>query len=336
MSKVLITGAAGFIGFHLAQALLARGDLVVGVDNLDPYYDVQLKKDRLSQLMAEKAFSFFERDIADTKKINKLFNEQEFDVVVNLAAQAGVRYSLENPLAYIDANIVGFTNILEVCRHHRVKNLVYASSSAVYGANAHNPASENDNVDHPVSLYGASKKANELMAHTYASLFGLSVTGLRFFTVYGAWGRPDMALSKFTKNILEGRPIEVYNDGDMERDFTYVDDVVQGIIKVIDNPAKTNPDWSPLKPECATSYAPYAIYNIGKGESVNLLNFIEEIEKALGEKAIKQFLPLQPGDVLKSYSDTKKLQRAFDYKPNTTLEEGLKVFIDWYRGYYKV
>jgi len=334
--KVLITGAAGFIGSHLCKALLSRGDKVVGIDNLNNYYDPQLKKDRLSQLVSHKAFEFKLLDLVDKTSINQLFKDQVFEAVVNLAAQAGVRYSLENPQAYIEANIVGFTNVLEACRYNKINHLVFASSSSVYGANTTYPFSEQDNVDHPMSLYAASKKANELMAHTYASLYGLSVTGLRFFTVYGPWGRPDMALFRFTKNIIEDKPIEVYNHGEMMRDFTYIDDIIEGILKVLDNPAKANLSWSGDHPDPATSYAPYTIFNIGNNQPIKLLDFIDAIEEALGKTAIKNYMPLQPGDVPKTYADTTKLQKAFNYKPSTDIKVGVRQFVDWYVNYYGV
>jgi UDP-glucuronate 4-epimerase len=332
--KILVTGAAGFIGFHLSKALLDRGDTVVGLDNLVPYYDVQLKRDRLKMLTGEANFSFVEQDLVDADPLNQLCQTQGFDCFVNLAAQAGVRYSLENPRAYIDANVVGFCNVLEACRHNKINNLVFASSSSVYGANTKYPFSEHDNIDHPVSLYAATKKANELMAHTYASLYGISVTGLRFFTVYGPWGRPDMALFKFTKNMVENKPIDVYNNGDMMRDFTYVDDIVEGIMRVIDHPAKSNPEWSGNEPDPATSYAPYTVYNIGNNQPVQLMDFIHALEKALDKKAQLNFMPLQPGDVPKTYADTTKLQEELGYKPATAIEVGVQRFVDWYRKYY--
>ncbi|MCH9769304.1 MAG: NAD-dependent epimerase [Gammaproteobacteria bacterium] len=331
--KVFVTGAAGFIGFHLTKALLLRGDEVVGLDNLNDYYDPQLKHDRLAQLPSD-GFTFYKADLEDTSAIEQIFSEHQFDCVVNLAAQAGVRYSLQNPRAYINSNLVGFLNILEACRHNKVVNLVFASSSSVYGANAKYPFSEHDNIDHPVSLYAATKKSNELMAHSYASLYGLPVTGLRFFTVYGPWGRPDMALFKFTKNILADQPIELFNNGQMLRDFTYVDDIVAGIIKTVDHPAEVNPDWSGLSPDPATSYAPYTVFNIGNNQPIKLLDFVSAVEKALNKKAIKKLMPMQAGDVEKTYADTAKLEEAFDYKPSTSIEEGIQRFINWYVEYF--
>lgn len=334
--KILVTGAAGFIGSTLSKRLLARGDQVVGLDNLNDYYDVQLKKDRLAQLEGNPLFSFVKLDLSDRAGMEALFREERFDKVVNLAAQAGVRYSLINPQSYIDSNLVGFTNILEGCRHNEVKHLVYASSSSVYGANTRMPFSVHHNVDHPVSLYAASKKANELMAHTYSHLFNLPTTGLRFFTVYGPWGRPDMALFLFTKAILEGRPIDVFNHGKMRRDFTYIDDIVEGVIRVLDNVAAPNPAWSSDEPDSATSYAPYKIYNIGNNNPVELLHYIETIENAVGKKAIKNMLPLQPGDVPATYADVDDLMDDVGFKPATSIEHGIQQFVDWYRGYYKV
>lgn len=334
--KILVTGAAGFIGFHLCRALLARNDSVIGIDNLNDYYDPQLKKDRLTQLQSSDNFTFHKIDLKDTGDIEALFQAENFDVVVNLAAQAGVRYSLENPMAYINANIVGFMNILEGCRHHKIKHLVYASSSSVYGANKGYPFSEHNNIDHPMSLYAATKKSNELMAHTYSSLYGLPATGLRFFTVYGPWGRPDMALFKFTKNILEKKPIDVYNNGQMVRDFTYVSDIVEGIINVIDHPATENKNWDGLKPDPATSYAPHTVYNIGNNSPVKLMAFIEAIEEKLNIRATKNFMPMQPGDVEKTYADTQKLEQAFGFKPATSIQDGIDAFIDWYLTYYQI
>lgn len=334
--KILVTGAAGFIGSTLSKRLLARGDMVVGIDNLNDYYDVQLKKDRLSQLEGHDNFSFVKLDLADRAGMEQLFKVEQFDKVVNLAAQAGVRYSLINPHSYIESNILGFTNILEGCRHNQVKHLVYASSSSVYGANTQMPFSTHHNVDHPVSLYAASKKANELMAHTYSHLYGLPTTGLRFFTVYGPWGRPDMALFLFTKAILEDKPIDVFNHGKMMRDFTYIDDIVEGVMRVLDNVAAANPDWSGDAPDSATSYAPYRIYNIGNNEPVELMAFIEAIEKAIGKSAIKNLLPIQPGDVPATYADVDDLIRDVGFKPATPVETGIQNFVDWYRSYYKL
>jgi len=332
--KILVTGAAGFIGFHLSKKLIERGDTVIGLDNLNTYYDVNLKKSRLDILNQYDNFEFSLNDIADRDKFNTVFDANQFDVVVNLAAQAGVRYSLTNPHAYMDTNIVGFCNVLEACRHNGVKNLVFASSSSVYGANEKQPFSENDNIDHPLALYAASKKANELMAHSYASLYDLPCTGLRFFTVYGPWGRPDMALFKFTKNIIEEEPIDVYNKGDMIRDFTYVDDIVNGIISTIDSPAKPNVNWSATDPDPASSYAPFRIYNIGSSNPVPLNAFIEAIENALGKKAKKNLLPMQDGDVPATFADTSALARDFQYQSKMSIDEGIRNFVDWYREYY--
>ncbi|MBT1076000.1 NAD-dependent epimerase [Geobacter grbiciae] len=336
MSTVLVTGAAGFIGFHLSKRLLDRGDRVVGLDNLNDYYDVNLKLDRLRQLEGREGFRFVRASLADLPALEELFAGERFDVVVNLAAQAGVRYSLKNPHAYVESNLVGFMNILEGCRHHGVKHLVYASSSSVYGANTSMPFSVHHNVDHPVSLYAATKKANELMAHTYSSLYGLPTTGLRFFTVYGPWGRPDMALFLFTKAILEGRPIEVYNHGKMQRDFTYIDDIVEGVMRVMDRTPEPNPSWSGARPDPGTSYAPYRIYNIGNNRPVELLTFIETIEKCIGKTAEKNFLPIQAGDVPATYADVDDLTNDVGFKPATPIGEGIKLFVEWYREYYRV
>ena len=333
---VLVTGAAGFIGFHLARRLLDDGVTVVGLDNLNPYYDVNLKRDRLQQLEERQGFTFAEIDLADRDALQDLFRRRSFDVVVNLAAQAGVRYSLENPHAYVDANIVGFVNLLECCRHHTTAHLVFASSSSVYGANTKMPFSVHDNVDHPVSLYAASKKANELMAHTYSHLYGLPCTGLRFFTVYGPWGRPDMALFLFTQAILEDRPIQVFNHGQMQRDFTYIDDIVEGVMRVMARPAAPNDDWHGDRPDPGTSYAPYRIYNIGNNNPVQLMAFIAAIEKALGREARKKMLPLQQGDVPATYADIDDLVRDAGFQPSTPIEDGIARFIAWYRDYYGV
>lgn len=332
--KVLVTGAAGFIGFHLAKRLIERGDRVVGIDNLNDYYDVSLKKARLAQLEGRSGFRFVKMSLEDREGLLGLFKEERFDKVVNLAAQAGVRYSLLNPYTYIDANIVGFINILEGCRHNNVRHLVFASSSSVYGANTKMPFSVHDNVDHPVSLYAATKKANELMAHTYSHLFKLPCTGLRFFTVYGPWGRPDMALFLFAKAIIEDRPIDVYNFGKMQRDFTYVDDIVEGVIRVNDRVAAPNPAWSADEPDPGTSSAPYKIYNIGNNNPVELMKFIEVLEDALGKKAKKNLLPIQPGDVPATYADVDDLMKDVGFKPETPVEVGIRRFVDWYRGYY--
>lgn len=334
--KVLVTGTAGFIGSSLAKRLLARGDEVVGVDNLNDYYDVQIKKDRLAQLLPQAGFTDVRANIEDKAAIDKIFKEHKPDRVVNLAAQAGVRYSLINPQAYIDSNITGFLNILEACRHIGTEHLVYASSSSVYGANTAMPFSVHNNVDHPVSLYATSKKANELMAHTYSHLFNIPTTGLRFFTVYGPWGRPDMALFIFTKKILAGEPIDVFNFGHHRRDFTYIDDIVEGVIRTLDHVAPTNPQWNGDTPDPATSKAPYRIYNIGSNNPVELLRYIEVLEDCLGKKAIKNLLPLQPGDVPDTYADVDALIEDVDYKPTTPVETGIDNFVKWYRGYYKV
>ena len=333
---VLVTGAAGFIGFHLSRRLIAEGVEVVGLDNLNDYYDVQLKKDRLAILLKAPNFTFVELDLVDTLGMEKLFQEYSFQRVVNLAAQAGVRYSLENPKAYVDSNLSGFLNILEGCRHNRVEHLVYASSSSVYGLNSSMPFSVHDNVDHPLSLYAASKKANELMAHSYSHLYEMPVTGLRFFTVYGPWGRPDMALFLFTKAILAGEPIKVFNQGKMERDFTYVDDIVEGIVRLLPNIAQPNPDWNGAAPDPGSSPAPYRLYNIGNHSPVKLLDFIALIEQALGREARKELLPMQPGDVPATYADVEALSQAVGFSPDTPLERGIAVFVQWYRGYYKV
>ncbi|MEI6206735.1 MAG: NAD-dependent epimerase [Desulfuromonadales bacterium] len=334
MTKILVTGAAGFIGYHLCRRLLARGDEVVGLDNLNDYYDVRLKHDRLKQCEGEPGFRFVECSLEDREVIERLFSEERFDKVVNLAAQAGVRYSLQNPHAYISSNVVGFMNILEGCRHNNVRHLVYASSSSVYGANTQMPFSVHDNVDHPVSLYAATKKSNELMAHTYASLFGLPTTGLRFFTVYGPWGRPDMALFLFTRAILEGRPIDVFNYGRMKRDFTYIDDIVEGVVRVIDRLPLANPSWNGDRPDPGTSRAPYRIYNIGNNSPVELLHFIETLERCLGSSAEKNLLPIQAGDVPETYADVDDLTREVGFRPCTTIEEGIGRFVEWYRWYY--
>ncbi len=335
MTKILVTGAAGFIGFHLSQALLARGDEVVGLDILNDYYDVQLKKDRLAQIEDHPNFRFIKMDLQDRSGMEKLFKQEQFEKVVNLAAQAGVRYSLENPHAYISSNIVGFMNILEGCRHNKVQHLVYASSSSVYGLNTQMPFSVHDNVDHPVSLYAASKKSNELMAHTYSHLYGLPTTGLRFFTVYGPWGRPDMALFLFTKAILNDEPIDVFNHGKMRRDFTYIDDIVEGVVRVTDKVAEPNPNWSADKPDPGTSPAPYRLYNIGNNNPVELMDFIGAIEKALAKTARKNMLPIQPGDVPETYADVEDLKSSVGFKPNTKIGEGVESFIAWYKTYFK-
>jgi UDP-glucuronate 4-epimerase len=335
MPHILVTGAAGFIGFHLAGRLLARGDTVVGLDSLNDYYDVRLKRDRLAQLEGRPGFTFLHANLVDRAVMERVFRDHAFDTVVHLAAQAGVRYSLTHPHAYIDANLVGFLQVLEGCRHAKVKHLVYASSSSVYGANTHMPFSVHHNVDHPVSLYAATKKANELMAHTYSHLYQLPTTGLRFFTVYGPWGRPDMALFLFTKAILEDRPIDVFNEGRMRRDFTYVDDVVEGVMRVADRTAEGNPAWSGDRPDPGTSRAPYKIYNIGNHQPVELQHFIATLEQALGKTARKNYLPMQPGDVPATYADVDDLMRDVGFRPATPIEEGIRRFVDWYRQYYR-
>jgi len=337
--KILVTGAAGFIGAAVSQYLINRGDQVVGIDNINDYYDVNLKHARLDEIKSSTAadlFSFIEMGVEERDKMAALFEEHKFDRVVHLAAQAGVRYSLENPNAYVDSNIVGFVNILEGCRHSNVEHLVYASSSSVYGANETMPFSEQHNVDHQVSLYAASKKANELMAHTYSHLYNLPTTGLRFFTVYGPWGRPDMALFKFTKAILEGKTIQVYNYGNHRRDFTYIDDIVEGVIRSLDNVAKPNENWDGSNPDPSTSKAPYKVYNIGAQTPVHLLKFIETLESALGIEAKKELLPMQPGDVPDTYADVSSLVEDTGYQPSTDVETGVKAFVDWYRDFYKV
>jgi len=334
--RILVTGTAGFIGSTLAIQLLERGDEVIGVDNVNDYYDPALKEARLERLKVYPGFTEVRISLEDRDKLEAAFVEHKPQKVVNLAAQAGVRYSLENPQAYIDANIVGFTNILENCRHHSVEHLVYASSSSVYGANESMPFSVHDNVDHPVSLYAATKKANELMAHTYSHLFNLPTTGLRFFTVYGPWGRPDMALFMFTKNIIEGKPIDVFNYGKHQRDFTYIDDIVEGVIRTLDNVAQPNENWSGKNPDSATSKAPYRLYNIGSNSPCELLRYIEIIEDCVGKKAIKNMLPMQPGDVMATYADVDALIQDVDYKPSTSIEAGVAKFVEWYRDFYQV
>ena len=334
--KVLITGSAGFIGSALSLRLLERGDTVIGIDNLNDYYDVNLKKARLARTQGHKNFIDARVNLEDREAVPALFKKYKPNKVVNLAAQAGVRYSLINPHSYVDTNLVGFVNILEGCRHNDVEHLVYASSSSVYGANTNMPFSVHDNVDHPVSLYAASKKANELMAHTYSHLYQLPTTGLRFFTVYGPWGRPDMALFLFTKNILAGKPIDVFNHGNHRRDFTYIDDIVEGVIRTLDNVAAPNPDWSGDAPDSATSYSPYKLYNIGNNQPVELMHYIEVLEDCLGKKAEKNMLPLQPGDVPATYANVEDLVKDMNYKPAMTVEEGIKNFVEWYKGYFKV
>ena len=331
--KILVTGAAGFIGSALSIRLLDRGDEVVGIDNHNDYYDPALKEARLLRQINHDSYTHVRMDIEDGQAVEKLFREHSFDGVVNLAAQAGVRYSLENPLAYINTNIVGFTHILEGCRHNNVKHLVYASSSSVYGANTNMPFSIHDNVDHPLSLYAASKKANELMAHTYSHLYSLPTTGLRFFTVYGPWGRPDMALFMFTKAILEGDKISVYNYGNHRRDFTYIDDIVEGVVRVLDKPAKSNPEWNGNNPDSGTSKSPWRVYNIGNNSPVDLLDYIAAVEDSLGIKADKTLLPLQPGDVPDTYANVDDLVREFNYRPSMSIKQGVENFVQWYREY---
>jgi UDP-glucuronate 4-epimerase len=334
--KILVTGAAGFIGMHVSQILLGRGDTVVGIDNLNDYYDPQIKRDRLARLEPDANFRFVKMDVADKPRMDALFAAEKFDRVVHLAAQAGVRYSLVNPQAYIDSNVTGFTNVLEGCRHNAVQHLVYASSSSVYGGNTAMPFSEHQNIDHPVSLYAATKKANELMAHTYSHLFRLPTTGLRFFTVYGPWGRPDMALFLFTKAMLEGRPIDVFNHGKMVRDFTFVDDIAQGVVRTLDRPATVDAAFDASAPDPARSNAPYRVFNIGNNAPVQLMEFIEAIESALGLTARKNYLPLQPGDVPATRADVSELEAWTGFRPNTPVREGVARFVRWYRDYFKI
>ena len=334
--RVLVTGAAGFIGFHVARKLLDRGDEVVGIDNLNDYYDPALKQARLSQLEGHDRFAFVKLDVSDRDRVATLFRERKIERVVHLAAQAGVRYSITNPHAYADSNLLGFLNILEGCRHNAVEHLVYASSSSVYGANEKLPFAESDPVDHPVSFYAATKKANELMAHSYAHLYRLPMTGLRFFTVYGPWGRPDMALFLFTRNILAGEAIDVFNNGDHMRDFTYIDDIAEGVVRTLDHVAAPSDEWDPLSPDPAISSAPYRVYNIGNNKPVRLLDFIAAIEKATGKRAIMNMLPMQKGDVEATYADIDALSRAVDFRPDTPIDEGIEAFVSWYRDYYGV
>lgn len=349
--KILITGTAGFIGFHLAKRLLERGDEIIGLDSINDYYDIRVKYGRLAQTgiyeedirynqplqsKIHPNYRFIRLNLEDKENLEKLFAVEKFDKVINLAAQAGVRYSLTNPDAYIEANIVGFLNILECCRHHNIKHLTYASSSSVYGLNEKQPFSTKDNVDHPISLYAASKKANELMAHTYSHLYKLPTTGLRFFTVYGPWGRPDMALFLFTKAIFENRPIDVFNNGEMQRDFTYIDDIVEGVIRVNDNPPKENPDWNPDSDDASVSSAPYKVYNIGNNSPVKLMDFITALEEKIGKTAEKNMLPIQPGDVPSTYADVSDLISDMDYKPDTPIREGISDFVDWYKDFFNV
>lgn len=333
---LLITGTAGFIGFHLAKKRLEQGDKVLGVDNLNDYYDVNLKLARLEQLKQYPNFTFEKLDIADRELVPALFKKYTIRKVANLAAQAGVRYSIENPLAYVDSNVLGFTNIIEGCRHHKIEHLVYASTSSVYGANEKQPFSESKGVDHPLAIYAATKKCNELIAHSYSHLYGLPTTGLRFFTVYGPWGRPDMALFLFTKAILNDEPIQVFNHGNMIRDFTYVDDIVEGVSRAIDSPAQPNVTWDGMHPDPASSRAPYRIYNIGNNNPVPLMNYIGALERALGKEAKKEMMPMQDGDVPSTYADVSKLERDLGYKPKTSVEDGVRRFVEWYRGHYGV
>lgn len=349
--KILITGTAGFIGYHLAEKLLKRGDLIVGLDCINDYYDINVKYGRLDRTGIEQSkieynhliqssnfpnYQFIQLNLEDKENLNKLFEEQQFDKVINLAAQAGVRYSLTNPDAYIQSNIVGFLNLLECCRHFKIQHLTYASSSSVYGLNENQPFSTKDNVDHPVSLYAATKKSNELMAHTYSHLFKIPTTGLRFFTVYGPWGRPDMALFLFTKAIIENKPIDVFNYGEMQRDFTYIDDIVEGVIRVNDNPPKNNPEWNASSDDASVSSAPYKVYNIGNNNPVKLMDFISALENKLGKTAVKNMLPIQPGDVPSTYADVHDLIRDLDYKPETPIQEGINHFVDWYKEFFNV
>ncbi|MBL0170017.1 MAG: NAD-dependent epimerase [Gemmatimonadaceae bacterium] len=336
MAKILVTGAAGFIGYNTSERLLARGDEVVGFDNVNDYYDPTLKEARLARLAPHAGFRMMRMELGDRDGVERLFREERFDRVIHLAAQAGVRYSLTHPHAYVDSNLVGFLHILEGCRHHGVQHLTYASSSSVYGANTAMPFSVHQNVDHPVSLYAATKKANELMAHTYSHLYGLPTTGLRFFTVYGPWGRPDMALFLFTKAILEGKPIDVFNHGKMRRDFTYIDDIVEGVIRTSDHTAQSNPDWNSDVPDSATSKAPYRLYNIGNNNPVELMHLIATLEQALGRTAEKRMLPMQPGDVPATYADVEALVQDVGFAPKTPIELGVQRFVEWYRNYYQI
>jgi UDP-glucuronate 4-epimerase len=333
--NILVTGAAGFIGFHLTKRLLALDNKVIGVDNINDYYDVLLKNNRLKILEENPDFIFHKMDLSNKEKLNQLFKDRTIDIVINLAAQAGVRYSIENPDSYVNSNLVGFVNILEVCRHNNVKHLIYASSSSVYGANTNIPFSTKDPVDHPVSLYAATKKSNELMAHTYSHLYNIPTTGLRFFTVYGPWGRPDMAYYSFTKNIIEEKTIKVFNNGDMRRDFTYIDDIVEGIVRLLDKPPVHNIGWDRANPDSSSSYAPYKIYNIGNNKPIKLMDFINTLEKLIGKKAKVEFLPMQPGDVKETYADIADLHADVGFHPSTTIEEGLAHFVNWYKKYNK-
>ncbi|MSR60023.1 MAG: NAD-dependent epimerase [Planctomycetaceae bacterium] len=336
MASILVTGAAGFIGFHVSRRLLDRGESVVGLDNLNSYYEVQLKRDRLAQLVGRPGFEFQHLDLTDRPGVERLFSSVSPERVVHLAAQAGVRYSLTNPEAYVDSNLTGFLNVLEGCRHQKVQHLLFASSSSVYGANTNMPFSVHQGVDHPLSLYAATKKANEMMAHSYAHLFGIPCTGLRFFTVYGPWGRPDMALFLFTRAILSGQPIDIFNHGDMSRDFTYIDDIVEGVLRTLDRIPRSDPSWSGDHPDPASSRAPYRLYNIGNTRPVQLLHMIGLLEKALGREALKNLLPMQPGDVQATFADVDELVRDVGFQPSTTIEDGVKRFVAWYREYYRI
>jgi len=333
---ILVTGAAGFIGYHLTKRLLAENFHVIGIDNLNDYYDILLKKDRLKILETDENFQYFKVDLANQESLHSIFENNSIDIVINLAAQAGVRYSLTNPHSYLHSNLSGFLNILEACRHYQVKHLIYASSSSVYGANSKIPFSTKDSVDHPVSLYAATKKSNELMAHTYSHLFSIPTTGLRFFTVYGPWGRPDMAYYSFTKNIIEGKTIKVFNHGEMSRDFTFIDDIVEGIIRLLDHPPQFNSNWNSEHPDPSTSYAPYKVYNIGNNKPVKLMDFIHLLERLIGKKAKVEFLPMQPGDVKATFADITNLQEDVGFYPSTSLEEGLTHFVDWYKKYHQI
>ena len=335
-STILITGAAGFIGMHLTNRLTSLGHAVLGLDNLNDYYELQLKKDRLQQLERLDNFTFIECDLIDKNKLDEIFKQYRPQYVINLAAQAGVRYSIENPYAYLDSNLTGFLNILEACRHYPVQHLLYASSSSVYGGNKVAPFSTNHNVDHPVSLYAATKKSNELMAHTYSHLYGIPTTGLRFFTVYGPWGRPDMAYFSFTKDIIQGKSIKVFNHGKMERDFTYIDDIVEGITKLIPRAPEPNLEWDESTDELGASFAPYRVYNIGNNQPVQLMKFINVLEEKIGKEANKQYMEMQPGDVLRTYADVSELERDIEFKPSTSIEDGLGKFVEWYKSYYRI
>lgn len=335
--KILITGVAGFIGYNVAKKLLRnKNNIIIGIDNFNSYYNVNLKKDRLKEILENQNFIFEKIEIENNHEITKIFEIHKFDYVIHLAAQAGVRYSIENPYAYLNSNLTGFLNILEACRHHPVEHLLYASSSSVYGGNKVAPFSTNHNVDHPVSLYAATKKSNELMAHTYSHLYGIPTTGLRFFTVYGPWGRPDMAYFSFTKDIIEGKSIKVFNHGKMERDFTYIDDIVEGIAKLIPRAPEPNPEWDESTDELGASFAPYRVYNIGNNQPVQLIKFINILEEKIGKEANKQYMEMQPGDVLRTYADVSELERDIEFKPSTSIEDGLGKFVDWYKEYYNV